>query len=87
MLCVCEVVCAVKCDGVCNVVCYGMCDDVSGEWCCVWWCSGCCLGGMVDFMLFWGFADWRMDICTSWVAFATEKSFLGSQLKTRERKM
>ena len=35
---------------------------------------------MIDFMLFWGFADRltdaRTDICTSRVAFANEKSIL-----------
>ena len=54
MLCgdiVCDVLCGVVCDGVCDGVCYVVCDGVSGERCCVCWC-----GGMIDFMLFWGFA-------------------------------
>ena len=47
---------------------------------CVMLCMMLCvmlLGGMIDFMLFGdigdGWTDGRMDICTSRVAFATEK--------------
>ena len=62
-----DVMCDGVCDGVYNIVCDGVC--CGGVVCKVEWLILCCFGVLVTDRLM----DGQMDICTSWIALATEK--------------